>query len=137
MNEQIVTQEWWVTALFFLLGHIGFALRIMWVVLTSGQKKLSLIDDYVEENSLVVVFGLVCYWALVALWLWTDALGFLGGVGESIGLIPGSLNGWTILVAIVSDVLLLKIVDKFGDKIGMEKLSDKISQAMPKLSKPE
>ena len=133
MNEQV----WWVTVLFFLLGHVGFALRIMWVVLTSGQKKLSLIDDYVEENSLVVVFGLVCYWALVALWLWTDALGFLGGVGESIGLIPGALNGWTILVAILSDVLLLKIIDKFGDKIGMERLSDKISQAMPKLSKPE
>lgn len=131
MNEQV----WWVTVLFFLLGHVGFALRIMWVVLTSGRRKLSLVDDYIEENSLVVVFGLVCYYALIALWLWTDVLGFLGGVGESIGLLPGELNGWTILVAILSDVLLLKIVDRFGDKLGVEKLSDKISQAMPKLSK--
>ena len=130
-----MNQEWWVTLLFFLLGHVGFALRIMWVVLTSGQKKLALVDDYIEENSLVVVFGLVCYYALVALWLWTDALSLLGSVGEGVGLIPGALNGWTVIVAIASDVLLLKIVDKFGDKIGMERLSDKISQAMPKLSK--
>ena len=50
------SQEWWVTVLFFLLGHVGFALRIMWTVLTSGQKKLSRIDNYIEENSLGVVF---------------------------------------------------------------------------------
>ena len=140
MNEQQIiaeSQVWWVTILFFLLGHVGFALRIMWVVLTSGQKKLSLVDDYIEENSLVVVFGLVCYYALVALWLWTDALSLLGSVGKNMGLVPGSLNGWTIIIAILSDVLLLKIVDKLGDKMGMEKLSEKISQAMPKLSKPE
>ena len=123
--------------MFFLLGHVGFALRIMWVVLTSGQKKLSLVDDYIEENSLVVVFGLVCYWALVALWLWTDALSLLGSVGESIGMVPGVLNGWTVLLAIASDVILMKVVDKFGDKFGVDKLSERVSQVMPKLSKED
>ena len=132
-----VNQEWWVAGLFFLLGHVGFAIRIMWVVLTSGQKKLSLVDDYIEENSLVVVFGLVCYWALVALWLWTDALSLLGSVGESIGMVSGVLNGWTVLLAIASDVILMKVVDKFGDKFGVDKLSERVSQVMPKLSKED
>lgn len=131
MNETISQ------TLFFVLGHMGFAIRIMWNVLTSGQKKLDVVDDYIADNSLVVVFGLVCYYALVALWLWTDALGLLGTVGESLGLVPGKLNGWTIIIAIASDVLLMKIVDRFGDKAGIEKLGDKISAVIPKLSKPE
>lgn len=127
-------QEWWVTLLFFLLGHIGLAVRMFWVLITSGQKKLSVVDDYVEENSLVVVFGALCYYALVALWLWSDLFGLLGGVGDALGLIPKVLNAWTIPLAIGSDFILLKVVDKFGDKMGMDKLSDKIP--IPKFSKP-
>jgi hypothetical protein len=100
----------------------------------SGERKLSMLDDYIEENSLVIVFGMVCYYTLIGLWLWTDAIGFLGGVGDSIGLIPHILNGWTVIVAILSDFILFKIIDKFGDKMGMDKLSDKIP--IPKFSKP-
>lgn len=137
--QQTVTfvgQHWWVTLLFFALGHLGFVIRIFWTIITSGQKKLSVVDDYIEENSLVIVFGLLCYYAVVALWLWTDALSLLGSVGESFGLVPKILNGWTVVIAIVADVILMKIIDKFGDRMGLDKLSDKVTQVVPKFSKP-
>lgn len=129
-------QVWWEALLFFIGGGIvGFSLRIGWVLISSGQRKLSVVDDYLEENSLVVAFGVFCYIALVALWLWTDALGLLGGVGESIGIVPGVLNAWTVLFAFASDVVLMMLINKFGEKIGADRLSERLSQAMPKMSK--
>ena len=130
-------QVWYVTVGFFLLGHLGFAIRILISFVGSGQRRLSLIDDFVAENGAVFLLGLLSYWAIAALWLWTDAMGFLGGVGEYIGLIPGVLNAWAIVIAILADAFLKFLVDKFGDRIGADKISDKIAQSVPKLSKDD
>jgi hypothetical protein len=128
-------QVWYIAVGFFLLGHLGFVIRILLSFVGSGQKKLSLIDDYVADNGAVFLLGLLSYWAIAALWFWTDAIGFLGGFGESIGLIPGELNAWAIVIAILADALLKFLVDKLGDKVGVDKITDKIASAVPKLGK--
>ena len=130
-------QVWYVTVGFFLLGHLGFAIRILLSFVGSGQRRLSLIDDFVEDNGAVFLLGLLSYWAIAALWLWTDAMGFLGGVGEYIGIVPGALNAWAIVIAILADVFLKFLVDKFGDRIGADKITDKIAQSVPKLRKDD
>lgn len=129
------SQIWYIAVGFFVLGHLGFAIRILLSFVGSGQRKLSLIDDYVADNGAVFLLGLLSYWAIVALWLWTDAIGFLGGFGESIGLVPGWLNAWTIAIAILADAILKFLVDKLGDKVGVDKITDKIANAVPKLTK--
>lgn len=125
-------QVWYISLLFFALGHLGLVIRILFSFIASGQKRLGMIDDFVTENGAVFLLGLLSYWGIVSLWLWTDAVGFLGGVGESIGIVPGQLNGWAVIVAIVADFFLKFIIDKFGDRIGVDKISDKIAQKMGK-----
>ena len=130
-------QSWQASAIFFALGHVGFVIRILLSFVGTGQKRLSLIDNYIAENGAVFLLGLLSYWALASLWLWTDAIGFLGEVGNFVGLVPHQLNAWTIVIAIVADVLLKYLINKWGDKIGTDKLADKIAQAVPKVSKPD
>ena len=130
-------QSWELSAIFFALGHLGFAIRILLSFVGTGQRRLSLIDNYVAENGAVFLLGLLSYWAIAALWLWTDAIGFLGGVGEFVGLVPGLLNAWTIVVAILADVLLKYLLDKWGDKVGVDRIADKIAAVVPKVGKPE
>ena len=126
-------QVWYATLGFFALGHLGFVIRILLAFVGSGQKRLSLIDDYIAENGAVFLLGLLSYWAISALWVWTDAVGFLGGFGESIGIVPGQINAWAIVIAIIADALLRFLVNKLGDKVGVDKISDRIAQAVPKL----
>ena len=130
-------QSWEASAIFFALGHLGFVIRILLSFVGSGQRRLNLIDDYIAENGAVFLLGLLSYWAVAALWLWTDAIGFLGGVGEFVGLVPGQLNAWTIVVAILADALLKYLLDKWGDKLGTNKISDKIAQVVPKVGRTD
>lgn len=130
-------QVWYMSVAFFVIGHLGFAVRVLWLFIRSGQRRLAMIDEYIADNSAVILFGLLCYWSVVALWLWTDATGFLGGVGESFGIVPGKLNGWTVVVAIVADAILAVVINKWGNSIGVSNLSDKISQVVPKVGKGE
>ena len=129
-------QTWQASAAWFALGHLGFVIRILWSFINSGQKRLSHLDNYLAENGAVFLLGLLSYWAVASLWLWTEAIGFLGGVGEFVGVMPGQLNAWTIIIAIIADLLLKFIVNKWGDKIGADAIADKIAQAVPKVTKP-
>ena len=128
-------QSWELSAIFFAIGHLGFVIRILLSFIGTGEKRLNKIDDYVAENGAVFLLSLLSYWAIAALWLWTDAIGFLGGVGEFVGIVPGQINAWAIVIAILADYLLKFMINKWGDKVGVDKISDKIAQAVPKLSK--
>ena len=130
-------QSWELSAIFFALGHLGLGLRILFSFIGTGQRRLTLIDEYVADNGAIFLLGLLSYWAIVCIWLWTDAIGIFGGVGEAISFVPGQLNAWTIPIALVADWLLKLGLDKWGDKIGIAKLSDKIAAVVPKVGKAE
>ena len=136
MNEQIVaSQEWWVSLLFFVAGHLGLVARTLFMFIKSGQRNLKFFDDYISDNSAVLLLGVIFYWIIAMLWAWTSLIGFLGGLGDSMGLIPGEINAWSAVIAFLSDIFFFLLIDKVGSRIGADKLSDKLSEAMPKLSK--
>ena len=127
-------QFWYESVGFFALGILGFAIRLLWTFVMSGQRKLSAFDDYVEDNSAIVLLGFLFYCGLAALWMWTDAMAL---IPDWAGVSSGILNGWTVLLGFLSDVLFMFLVNKFGEKVGVDKLGDKVAGLMPKVSKDD
>ncbi len=88
---------------FALLGLLGIVMHVMAKVMEQEGRTVAAMWEYVKANNLTVLYSILAYVAIVALW---QTEGF-----ELLGFVKGEVNGATILIAYVSTSLFKTAVE--------------------------
>jgi hypothetical protein len=88
---------------FALLGILGIVMHVMAKVMEQDGRTLAALWEYVKLNNLTVLYSILAYIAIVALW---QTEGF-----DLLGFAKGQLTGATVLIAYVSTSLFKTAVE--------------------------
>ena len=78
----------WILA---IVGLIGIPIHATLDTLSNGKKQIGDVIQYFKDNSLNTIVAVLCYAAVIVLWL-TNGLDILG-------LVQGKLTGMTVFIA--------------------------------------
>jgi len=112
MEQSLVKAWWW----WFVGLILGLSLRILWGAIKGNIRKVSDLDDYIRDNTVVLTFVAICYSVLCILWRTTDLVAYLPLL-DRIDIFPRVINAWSIVVCFLADLILLYVIRKFQDKI--------------------
>jgi len=105
---------WWAVGLFF-----GLSIRILWGALRGKVREYSQLDEYVRQNAIAFTLVALCYTALVVMWKSTDLVAAIPWI-DKVGILPGQVNAWSILICFSGDVIFAFVARKFGERAGVK-----------------
>jgi len=108
---------------FYLIGYLGFVIRVLVSAVRLG-KRLDIVDDYVRENSLVILISALCYNAVIIIWAFSDLLTALPTWFAEYGLAAGELSAWTLAVGFLSDLFFFWVMDLVKKRLEQSKDGD-------------
>lgn len=103
---------WWFVGLFF-----GLSIRILWSALRGKVREYQHLDEYVRQNAIAFTLVGLCYSALVIMWKSTDLVAVFPYV-DKVGIVPGFVNAWAIVICFLGDVLFSYVARRFGERAG-------------------
>jgi len=101
----------------YAMGLLGLLLRVMYQAMKGKIRRVEHLDDYVRDNSLLILFVLVCYSALVVMWRGTNLVSFIPYV-DALDIVPGKINAWSIALCFASDMVFVFVMNRMWEKVG-------------------